>query len=109
MKLYTKFYGSIKEEAINSSVSGSQGSFHIGTGPQGMKGKGHSGRQTSKKGTCSQNSQHCHIATAQCLGQRKKGNRRWSRKKRKWETDFEGVYISWQKLMGEQPRFWAVV
>lgn len=56
MKLYIKFYGSIKEEAINSSISGSQGSFHIGTGPQGMKGKGHSGRQTSKKGTCSQNS-----------------------------------------------------
>lgn len=49
MKLYTKLYGRIKEEAINSSVSGSPGSFHIGTGPQGMKGKGHSGRQNSKK------------------------------------------------------------
>lgn len=81
MKLYTKFYGRIKEEAINSSVSGSPGSFHIGTGPQGMKGKGHSGRQNSKKGTCSRNRQQCHIATVQCLGQRKKSNRRWSWKK----------------------------
>lgn len=64
MKLYIKFYGSIEEEAINSSVSGSQGRFHIGTGPQGMKGKGHSGRQNSKKGTCSRNSEHCRGATA---------------------------------------------
>lgn len=65
MKLYTKFYGSIKEEAINSLVSGSYGRFHIGTGPQGMKGKGHSGRQNSKKGTCSRNREYCHTATAQ--------------------------------------------
>lgn len=49
MKLYTKFYGSIEEEAINSSISRSQGRFRFGTGPQEMKGKGHFGRQTAKK------------------------------------------------------------
>lgn len=49
MKLYTKFYGSIEEEPINSSVSGSQEDFHIGTGPQGMKGKGHSERQDKRQ------------------------------------------------------------
>lgn len=72
MKLYTKFCGSTEEEAINPSVSESQGRFHIGIGPQGMKGKGHSGRQNSKKGTCSRNSQHCHTASTQSLGKRKK-------------------------------------
>lgn len=89
MKLYTQFYGRMKEEAINSSVSGSPGSFHIGTGPQGMKGKGHSGRQNSKKGICSRNRQHYHIATAQCSGQ-KKSNRRWSRKKGNERQILEG-------------------
>lgn len=86
MKLYTKFYGSIKEEAINSLVSGSQGGLHIETGPQGMKGKGHSGRQKSKKGTCSRNREHYHTATAQFGakgkkviedGTGKKGNKRF--------------------------------
>lgn len=67
-----------KKQLINSSVSGSQGSFHIGTGPQGMKGKGNSGRQNSKKGTCSRNSQHCHTAVHRIWGKGKKNNRRWS-------------------------------
>lgn len=49
MKLHSKFYGTTEEEAINSSVSGSQRRFHGRTGPQGMKGKGHSGKQNSKK------------------------------------------------------------
>lgn len=49
MKLYTKFYGNTEEEAINSSVSGSRERFHTGTGPQGTKGKSHSGRQNSLK------------------------------------------------------------
>lgn len=37
-----------------------------------MKGKSHSGSQNSKNGTFSRNNEHCHIATAQSLGQRKK-------------------------------------
>ena len=64
------FYGSIEEEAINSSVSGSQGRCHIGTG---MKGKSHSGSQNSKNGSFSRNNEHCHIATTQSRRQRKKG------------------------------------
>lgn len=51
-----------------------------------MKGKGHSGRQNSKKGTCSRNREHCHTATAQFGvkekkviedGAGKKGNKRF--------------------------------
>lgn len=37
-----------------------------------MKGKSHSGSQNSKNGTFSRNNEHCHIATAQSLRQRKK-------------------------------------
>lgn len=68
MKLYTKFYGTIEEEAINSSVSGSQERFHIGTEPQGKKGRGHSGRPNNKKGNFSRKSKHCHIGSTQSLG-----------------------------------------
>lgn len=93
MKLYTQFYGRMKEEAINSSVSGSPGSFHIGTGPQGMKGKGHSGRQNSKKGTCSRNRQHYHIATAQCSGQKKRVTEDGAEKKEMRDRFWRGSYI----------------
>lgn len=49
MQLHTNAHESTEEAAITSSITGSQGKFHIGTEPQGIKGRGHSGRQNSKK------------------------------------------------------------
>lgn len=66
MELHTNFYGSTEEETITSSVTGK---FHIGIEPQGIKDRGHSRRQNSKKGTCFRNSEHCHIVNTQEFGE----------------------------------------
>lgn len=59
-----------------------------------MKGKGHCGRQNSKKGTCSRNREHCHTATAQFGAKEKKRVIEDGAGKKGNKRDFEGVCTS---------------